>query len=56
MGGAVNGPAVRSYVVQMMAELAQMLEDLEDPLAREARALALRLAEKPAEHERRPSA
>jgi hypothetical protein len=56
MGSALDGPAIRSYVGQMLGEMAQMLEDIGDPLAPEARALALRLSEKPPEHEHRPSA
>jgi hypothetical protein len=38
-------PAIRSYVVQMQAELAEMLENIGDPLAPQAR--ALNLAENP---------
>ncbi len=56
MGSALAASAIRSYVVQMTAEMAEMLENIGDPLAPQARALALSLAEKPAEYECRPPA
>lgn len=40
----ISEAAIKSYVADMQLQLAEMLEDINDPLASEARKLAFSLA------------
>ena len=56
MGSVVARSAIKSYVADMQRQLADMLEELGDPLAPEARKLALSLTDCGAEQDYRPPA
>ena len=56
MGSALNQSAVETYVVDMQDQLAALLEDIEHPLARQARVLASALRSPDQKREDRPTA
>ena len=53
MGSVMARSAIKTYVSDMQRQLAEMLEEIDDPLAPEARRLADRLREQGDQDDRR---